>query len=99
MRKLVLFAALLAGISGPALAQSSTYQRVGTTTYGSNGTSYQHVGNTTYGSNGTTSQQVGTTTYGSNGTTAQSVGNTTYINKPGAPSRTCRTVGMFTHCD
>jgi hypothetical protein len=61
------------------LAQTS-YQQIGNTTYGSNGTSYQQIGNTTYGSNGTSYQQIGNTTYGSNGKSCTKVGSTTFCN-------------------
>ena len=39
-------------------SSSSTYQRIGNTTFGSDGTSYQRIGNTTFSSDGTTYQLV-----------------------------------------
>ena len=77
----------------------STQQQVGGTTYMNSGTTYNQIGNTTYGSNGTTFNQVGNTTYGSNGTTSNTVGNTTYINGPNGQSRTCQHVGISTYCN
>ena len=42
---------------------SGSCSQIGSTTYGSDGSSYLHSGNTTYGSDGTTCMQVGDTTY------------------------------------
>ena len=100
-------------VVGPAFAQSTSYQTIGNTIYGSNGTSYQQIGNTTYGSNGTSYQRIGNTTYdnngnsyqrignttyGSNGNTTQTIGNTTYINGPNG-SRTCQQIGNMLYCN
>lgn len=61
-------------------ALASSCQRIGNTTYCSDGTSYQQIGNTIYGSDGTSYQGIGNTIYGSDGTTYQNIGNTTYTN-------------------
>jgi hypothetical protein len=62
-------------------------------------TSYNRIGNTTYGSNGQTYQQIGNTTYGSDGTTASRIGNSTYITTPAARSTTCTQIGSQTYCN
>lgn len=82
-----------------ASATAQNYNRIGNTTYGSNGTTYQQIGNTTYSSSGNTYQQIGNTTYGSNGTNAQQIGNTTYINGAGGAHRTCQHIGGQTFCN
>jgi hypothetical protein len=47
--------------------KSTSYQRIGNFTYGSDGSSYQKIGNFTYGSDGSSSQKIGNTTYVNSG--------------------------------
>jgi hypothetical protein len=76
-----------------------SYQQIGNTTHSSTGSTYQQIGNTTYSSSGNTYQQIGNTTYGSNGTNAQQIGNTTYINSVGGTRKTCQQIGAQTFCN
>ncbi len=99
MKNLFTIALAVASIPVGAFAQSTTYQRIGNTTHGSDGTTYQHIGNTTHGSDGTTYQRIGNTTHGSDGTTSQTIGNTTYITGPNGQRRTCQRIGNTVHCD
>lgn len=80
-------------------SNGTTYQQIGNTTYSSSGKTYQSVGDTTYSSTGKTYQQTGSTTYGSDGTTAQQIGNTTYINGPRGYNKTCQHVGAAVYCN
>lgn len=57
-----------------------TYQMIGNTMFGSDGSYYNQIGNTTYFNDGTTYQQIGNTTFGSNGQTIQRIGNTYFVN-------------------
>ena len=109
---------MLQGIQGPARNTSYTksygyaksYQAIGNTVYGSDGTSYQRIGNTTYGSDGTTYQQIGNTTYGNDGYTSQQIGNTSYGNDGSTTQRigntyfnsngtTCTRIGNTIDCN
>jgi hypothetical protein len=62
-----------------AFAQT-TYNQVGNSIYGSDGSSYNTVGNTTYDNHGNSWNKVGNTIYGSDGTTCNKVGNSLYCN-------------------
>lgn len=75
MKKLLIAVTLLAS---PAYAQ--TYNTIGNTTYGSDGSTYQKIGNTIYGSGGQTWTKVGNTYHGSDGSTHTQIGNTTFSN-------------------
>jgi hypothetical protein len=57
-----------------------TYNRIGNTTFGSDGTSYNRIGNTTFGSDGSSSTTIGNTTFGSDGTSCTRIGNSTFCN-------------------
>lgn len=60
----------------PAGGGLTTYNKVGNTTFGSDGSSIQKVGNTYFSSDGSMYNTVGNTTFGSDGSTMQKVGNT-----------------------
>ena len=64
-----------------SLVNAYTFQKIGNTTYGSDGTNWQTIGNTTYGSDGTNYQKIGNFTYGSDGTRCQKIGAFTHCNK------------------
>lgn len=61
-------------------------------------TSYQTIGGTTYGSDGTSYQRIWSATYGSDGATAQTIGRSTYINRP-TGSRICQQIGSSVYCN
>jgi hypothetical protein len=101
-----------ASISSVGAHAQTTYQRIGNTTFSSDGRTYNHIGNTTMGSDGSSYNRIGSTTYsndgrnynqignttfGSDGTTANRIGNSTFINGPSG-SRTCNTIGSTTFC-
>ena len=80
-------------------SDGTTYNRIGNTTFGSDGTTYNRIGNTTFGSDGTTYNRIGNTTFGSDGTTANRIGNTTFIDSPNGQSKTCNQIGATTFCN
>ena len=59
-------------------ATPTSYQRIGGTVFGSDGSSYQQIGNTTFGSDGSTYQRIGNSTFGNDGSSYQLIGNTTF---------------------
>lgn len=71
----------------PAFAQTTTYTKIGNTTFSSDGTSYTKIGNTTFGSDGSS---------------ATHVGSTTVVTTPAAttpsPTKVCTTIGLMTTC-
>lgn len=95
MKKL-LIAATMALACSAALAQTS-YNRVGKTIYGSDGSTHQQVGGTTYHNysdgSSSTSQRVGRSTYHSDGTSTQHIGNTSYDSDGTSRQR----IGNFTY--
>jgi hypothetical protein len=70
-------------------SDGSTIQRVGNTHFSSDGTTYNTIGNTTFGSDGSTMQRVGDSYFGSDGKTYNKVGNTIF----GSDGSTIQKVG------
>ncbi len=109
MRVCTFLAAGLMTISSLALAQTgntnrisngpTTYNQVGNTTYGSDGSIANRNGNTTTTNDGRSYNQIGTSTYGSDGSTGNRVGNTTFVQTPSGQQRTCQTIGTTTICN
>lgn len=58
----------------------TTYNVIGNTVYGSDGSTYNQIGNTIYKNDGTTYSSIGNTLYGSDGSSYSNIGNTTYSN-------------------
>jgi hypothetical protein len=75
-KKLVV-TAIVVGVSGATLAQTSQTQ-YGNTIYRSDGASSTTYGNTAYGSDGSSATRYGNTIYRSNGTSSTDYGNTRY---------------------
>lgn len=58
----------------------TTYNAIGNTVYGSDGSSYYSIGSTIYKNDGTTYRAIGNTVYGSDGSTISSIGRSVYDN-------------------
>ena len=56
-------------------------------------TTYNTIGNTVFGSDGSTSTQIGSTTFGSDGTTVNQIGDTTFVNRPNGGSTSYNQIG------
>lgn len=59
-------------------SRPDSWQVIGNTAYGSDGSSVQRIGNQFYGSDGSSAQVIGNQIYGSNGSSAQVIGNQIY---------------------
>lgn len=55
-----------------------TYNSIGSTVFGSDGSTMQRVGNTMFHSDGTSYNRIGNTVFGSDGSTIQNIGNTSF---------------------
>ena len=72
-----------------------TYQQIGNTTIGSDGSSSQRIGNTYINSDGTSSQQIGNLRINSDGTSSQRIGNI-IIRSDGT---SCQIIGNQMYCN
>jgi hypothetical protein len=54
---------VVAALGATAANAQISYNRIGNTTYGSDGTSYNRICNTTYGSDGSSCSRIGTTVH------------------------------------
>lgn len=70
----------------------TTYNVIGNTVYGSDGSTYNQIGNTIYKNDGTTYSPIGNTLYGSDGSSYSNIGNTTYSNDGTSYNRIGNTV-------
>ena len=77
----------------------TTYNTIGNTVFGSDGSTSTQIGSTTFGSDGTTVNQIGGTTFGSDGSTSQQIGNTTFIKNSDGTTTTCQKIGASTFCN
>jgi len=59
-------------------SDGTTAQRIGNTTFYNDGRTAQRIGNATFYNNGLTAQRIGSSTFYNDGTTAQRIGNTTF---------------------
>ncbi|MDC0162008.1 hypothetical protein OAI87_00235 [Paracoccaceae bacterium] len=76
-------------------SDGSTHQIIGNTIFSSDGTTHQMIGNNIFSSDGTTHQTIGNTTFSSDGTTHQTIGNTTFS----SDGTTCQTIGTQMFCN
>lgn len=60
--------------------QANSYNKIGNTTFGSDGSTYTQIGNTVFSNDGTSYNRIGNTTFGSDGSSYQKIGNTTFSN-------------------
>ncbi|MCF7530584.1 hypothetical protein ACOR62_00065 [Neisseria lisongii] len=88
MKKLLL-GSLLCTLSCIVYSQPITWQNVGGSYYGSNGTIYSQVGNSWVGNNRQIYSQVGDSWVGNNGVTATQLGDYTVIKYPNGSTKTC----------
>lgn len=108
------FAIAAASIIITSSASAQSYNRIGDTTFSSDGTTYNHVGNTTFGSDGssrtrigdttfssdgTTYNRIGDNTFGSDGSSSTRIGNSTFIRDGQGNTKTCNTIGSTTICN
>lgn len=75
-------------------SDGSTATTIGNATYYNNGVVDQHIGNMTFGSDGYNTNRIGNTTYDNKGTTFQQIGNTVY----GSDGSTCQAIGNQVSC-
>ena len=75
--KQLVVTAIVVGVGGAVMAQSSQ-TRYGNTLYRSDGATSTQYGNTAYGSDGSTATRYGNTIYRSNGSSSTDYGNTRY---------------------
>jgi hypothetical protein len=109
MFKVLTLAAVL-GMAAPAFGQSAavpyqpgqgpvTYDRVGKTQYGDDGSQSERVGRKSYGDDGTERESIGGTTYGDDGSKAETIGNQTFIEDGKGNTARCEKIGDRTFCD
>ncbi len=74
-------------------SDGSTYNQIGNTVYGPGGSTYTKIGNSIYGPGGSTYTTIGNTTYGPGGSMYTRIGNTLY----GPNGSTYTTIGNTTY--
>ncbi len=70
-------------------SDGTSYNQIGNTVFGSNGSSYNKIGNTIFGSDGTSYNKIGNTTFASDGTSYNQIGNTIF----GSDGSSYQTIG------
>lgn len=74
---------------------TTTYQQIGNSTFGSDGTNSQRIGNTNFNSDGSRSTQIGNTQFNSDGSSGQRIGNSYF----GSDGTRCNIIGNQTICN
>ena len=83
---------------GQASGGSTTYQQIGSTTLGSDGSRHYQFGDTTISSDGRSSLNIGNTSVSSDGSVAQQIGDTQYERLSNGQMKTCRRYGENVFC-